>query len=194
MQCAVPPGARVRILDAAEQLVASIGGAHLTLDAVAQRAGVSKGGLLHHFPSKDLLLVGMIERHIERTDQRCALVRRALPDEPASDLKAWIIALLQPDPLRAATGAALFGAAVNNPGLLDGLRRHYADHVAKLTGPARDFALTATILLAVDGLLLGEVWRTSPFTEVQRAAIIDRLMSLAERAFEPRPATEQTVQ
>jgi AcrR family transcriptional regulator len=31
----------------------------LTLDLVAQRAGVSKGGLIHHFPSKHVLIEGL---------------------------------------------------------------------------------------------------------------------------------------
>ena len=39
--------ARDRILEAAERLVADVGAARLTLDAVAQGAGVSKGGFGH---------------------------------------------------------------------------------------------------------------------------------------------------
>ncbi|MCD0167012.1 TetR/AcrR family transcriptional regulator, partial [Deinococcus sp. 12RED42] len=31
-------------------------GASLSLDAVARAAGVSKGGLLHHYPTRDALL------------------------------------------------------------------------------------------------------------------------------------------
>ena len=56
---------RDRILDAAAQLVGEVGSGRLTLDAVAERAGLSKGGLLYNFPSKEALLTGMIERMIE---------------------------------------------------------------------------------------------------------------------------------
>jgi len=69
-----PAGARDRILEAADQLVAAQGASNLTLDAVAQAAGLSKGGLLYHFPSKDALLMGMLDRHCEQMDQRCAEV------------------------------------------------------------------------------------------------------------------------
>ena len=55
---------RERILDAASQLVCEIGAGRLTLDAVADRAGLSKGGLLYSFPSKDDLLRGMVERMV----------------------------------------------------------------------------------------------------------------------------------
>jgi AcrR family transcriptional regulator len=51
-----PASARDRILDAAESLICSRGIAGFTLDAVAQAAEVSKGGLLYHFSSKDKLI------------------------------------------------------------------------------------------------------------------------------------------
>lgn len=40
-----------RILDAAAEIARELGPGHLSLEAVATRAGVSKGGLLYHFPS-----------------------------------------------------------------------------------------------------------------------------------------------
>lgn len=54
--------ARDRILDAYEDLLAVEGERFATLDSVAARAGVSKGGLLYHFPSKDRLAEGLYER------------------------------------------------------------------------------------------------------------------------------------
>lgn len=51
-----------RLLDAFEALLVSGGSPAATLDAVAAKASVSKGGLLYHFPSKDDLVTGMLER------------------------------------------------------------------------------------------------------------------------------------
>lgn len=53
---------RDRILDAFESLLVGQGSRSATLDAVAEEAGVSKGGLLYHFPSRDDLVVGMLDR------------------------------------------------------------------------------------------------------------------------------------
>lgn len=53
---------RDRLLDAFETLVKSGGSRAATLEAVAAEAGVSKGGLLYHFHSKDELIDGMLER------------------------------------------------------------------------------------------------------------------------------------
>ena len=184
MQAASPlPAAKDRILDAAEQLVADEGASKLTLDAVAQAAGVSKGGLLYHYPSKDALLAAMIERHCEDLDRRCASELEHLPaDESSSRLKASILGVLKPRPGREDLGAALLAAAANNLALLDGARARYADHLAQLTASGGCFARSAVIMLAVDGLMLGEVWRLTPFTSEQRELIVKELLRLADEA------------
>jgi AcrR family transcriptional regulator len=58
------------IIDAAGAVVVEAGASHMTLDAVAAKAGVSKGGLLHHFPTKVALLEAMIKRQIEAHEKR----------------------------------------------------------------------------------------------------------------------------
>ncbi|WP_113700098.1 TetR/AcrR family transcriptional regulator [Nonomuraea lactucae] len=63
---------RDELLDAAEALLCDQGSAALTLAAVADRAGVSKGGLLYHFSSKEALIKGMVERLIDDFDQLMA--------------------------------------------------------------------------------------------------------------------------
>ena len=71
--------ARERLLAAAAELVREVGPGHLTLEAVAERAALSKGGS-YHFPSKDALLQGMVERMIEEVAarrRRCAAVSAA---------------------------------------------------------------------------------------------------------------------
>ncbi|MCF6469177.1 TetR/AcrR family transcriptional regulator [Nonomuraea sp. MG754425] len=59
---------RDELLDAAEDLLCDQGSTALTLAAVADRAGVSKGGLLYHYGSKEALIKGMVERLIEDFD------------------------------------------------------------------------------------------------------------------------------
>ena len=63
-----PPLARERVLDAFEAILIDEGGRAATLDAVARRAGVSKGGLLYHFASKDDLAAGLVNRLDTLTD------------------------------------------------------------------------------------------------------------------------------
>src|SRR5699024_9076109 len=52
---------RSKILEAAAFIIQSQGILSFTLEAVAKQAGISKGGLLYHFPSKEALVAGMVE-------------------------------------------------------------------------------------------------------------------------------------
>lgn len=64
-----PPAARDKVLDAFERLLIERGERETTLDAVAREAGVSKGGLIYHFNSRDALvdgLLGRLERLVEQ--------------------------------------------------------------------------------------------------------------------------------
>src|SRR6188474_3103029 len=57
-----PPRARESVLDAFEAILIDDGERAATIDATARAAGVSKGGLLYHFASKDALEAGLIGR------------------------------------------------------------------------------------------------------------------------------------
>ena len=67
--------ARDRVLDAYETLLIEVGAAAATLDAVAAAAGVSKGGLLYHFASKDALAEGLLGRLRERSTADADAIR-----------------------------------------------------------------------------------------------------------------------
>lgn len=56
------PVAREAVLDAFESLLIDEGERAATLDAVARLAGVSKGGLLYHFPNKEAMIAVLLER------------------------------------------------------------------------------------------------------------------------------------
>ena len=57
-----PTDTKEKLLDAFETLLDESGISGATLDAVAAKAGVSKGGLLYHFGSKAELVKGSLER------------------------------------------------------------------------------------------------------------------------------------
>jgi len=51
---------RRHILDAAAQVIAKVG-TRMTLAQVAEAAGVSKGGLMHHFSGREQLLIAVVD-------------------------------------------------------------------------------------------------------------------------------------
>ena len=82
--------ARARILDTALAVADRVGAAHLTLDAVAAEAGVSKGGLLYHFASKELLLRGVVEHHMAEHQRDLDLAATQFPPDAGGYLQAFV--------------------------------------------------------------------------------------------------------
>jgi AcrR family transcriptional regulator len=71
---------RARILDEAVKVIASSGYAAATNAAVAEAAGITRGAMLYHFPTREDLLEGVIGF---LQAERAELFRRAAEDLPA---------------------------------------------------------------------------------------------------------------
>ncbi|WP_136034711.1 TetR/AcrR family transcriptional regulator [Microbacterium sp. PF5] len=80
------------ILDAAVEALATHG-TGISLAAIAQRAGVSKGGLLHHFPSKDALILALVEDSNRKFREHVAEFLDLSENEPGKMLRAYVRAL-----------------------------------------------------------------------------------------------------
>jgi AcrR family transcriptional regulator len=57
---------RARLLDAATECLVELGYARMTTTEVADRAGVSRGAQLHHFPTKEELVLAAVEHVFAR--------------------------------------------------------------------------------------------------------------------------------
>lgn len=175
--------ARERLLDAAERVVVESGATHLTLDAVAKSAGVSKGGLLYHFPSKEALLEGMLARHFEDVD---AEVQRRLAGRNGKAsrgdrLRERVKVLLELHPERPAVGAAMIAASADSPEHMAPCRAQYRkllDEFARLPG---GFERAALVMLSVQGLLLAELLHLSPYTAAERARLVKAMLKAADQ-------------
>jgi AcrR family transcriptional regulator len=71
---------RQRLLDAAVDCLARLGWSGSTVAVVAERAGVTRGALQHHFPTREDLFTAAIE-HVAA--ERIAFVQARLGDLPA---------------------------------------------------------------------------------------------------------------
>ncbi|MGW3655437.1 TetR/AcrR family transcriptional regulator [Streptomyces sp. NPDC005151] len=74
--------ARVRIIDAAHQLMLTIGLARATTKEIARAAGCSEAALYKHFPSKEELFVAVLK---ERLPKLNPLLRRLTADPAAGE-------------------------------------------------------------------------------------------------------------
>jgi len=168
------------IIDAAEDVVMESGVSHLTLNAVVAKAGVSKGGLLHHFPSKNALLRAMIERQTEVFDEARRQILEELPKGPSCEPKSFIIALTNRSRDLDRLGVSLLAAVAHNPNLNEPIRKALDKTYTKLAVTDTPFEKTIVMALAAQALWLQDILLLSPFTERQSAEIIKELLRLCD--------------
>lgn len=70
-------GTRAKLLDAAIDCLVELGFAKTSTQEIARRAGVSRGAQLHHFPSKESLVIAAVEHLVDR---RLSEILEAEPD------------------------------------------------------------------------------------------------------------------
>jgi AcrR family transcriptional regulator len=80
---------KARILHAAADAVRSAG-PNVSLDAIALEAGVSKGGLMHHFPSRERLMVALVEALYGDFEAEVAAAVPRKDTEPGRLARAYI--------------------------------------------------------------------------------------------------------
>ena len=156
-------GTKRRILDAAEQVVLRDGVGHLTLDAAAAEAGLSKGGVLYHYPTRDALVAAMVTRIIQEFEDDIAayLPEPGSPEaaRPGAYTRAYVRATLEPAaPGQERLGAALLAAAAAEPDLLIPLQVAADGWQALLVDDGLDPALATVVRLACDGLWLCDLF------------------------------------
>jgi AcrR family transcriptional regulator len=158
-----------KLLDAAQAVVVRQGIANLTLDAVAAEAGVSKGGLLYHFPSKDRLVEALVTRTAQnwracymeayqRTPEGPGRMARALLSHCLSDAQGWTDQLRQ-------SSSAVFAALAQNPSLIEPMRAVYSDLHRRLAEDGLPAGVGETVAAALDGLWLDWVLGLAPVTQ-----------------------------
>lgn len=176
------PSCKALILDAAEQVVTESGALRLTLDAVAERAGVSKGGLLYHFPSKEALLQSMLERLLQRGVARRAEVE--LPDPPGvvRDLKCDLKASLMAMDRDLQVSSALLAAVANEPALLKPVLEFHQQRYGHMAPPGEAGDRRALLLLAADGLCFLQLLKVCPFDAERRETLVNKLIQLADES------------
>lgn len=176
------PNSREAILDAAEALASEVGANHMSLDAVAARAGVSKGGLLYRFPSKVALLQGLLERYVERLEAPRPRARKGngKVSEASRLLAARLAARGKDDIAKQRRGSfGMIAAIAEQPALLDPIRAAHDRIWVKFHQTSKDPELALLAWFALEGLLFVELFGTSPLSKGERAKFLKRLQSIA---------------
>lgn len=146
--------ARNVLLSAAQQVVVGRGAAHLTLDAVANDAGVSKASVLYDYKSKGALVHALVTHGLEAENARVEQVRRLLDGTEDSGIRARIAltARRRPSVDDRSAAVAIISALGCDPELKEIGRACVRETVDDITKTARNPRAALLALLALEGL------------------------------------------
>lgn len=203
------------LLDAAIRIVTRDGLGAMTLEAVAKEAGVSKGGLTHHFATKDALISAMLEhfaqRLIRELDRHAAddpqlkgrriraMLKVAYPELCVDESAGKTVARKKTARVkRGPTGGSsevqqLFFAAITasvvNPDLLKPLRRQAGELRERMLSQSSDGLWQVITWLVLDGLMLWQMLGLMPKNDPLQSRMLRLLYTLSSDP--PTAVTEQ---
>lgn len=170
---------RQKILRAAAQVINTKGVLALTLEAVAKEAGISKGGLLYHFSSKDDLMKGMNDFIMQDFIDE---VQRAANDDPCHEGKwtrAYTKVTFDQLDCEFEMNVAFLSAVAANPDFVKFISsdlRLLQDHIEN---DRIDPIVSTIVRLAVDGMYYNQLYGMNLKEDV-REQVLHHLISLTK--------------
>jgi AcrR family transcriptional regulator len=179
------------ICEAAIQIASRDGLLAMTLENVAREAGITKGGVMYHFPSKDELMRGVLEYFSQQCE---TMLMRRVVDDPEPRMR-WARCMLDclfppaaeqttsPGPLSSDVLARFFVAAltgaVTSPTAMQPLRELALRMRTRCLSDPRDGVEQLLVWLTIDGLLLwqfmGLIQPTDELIDQVGAALRERI-------------------
>lgn len=160
-----------KILFEANKIIAKKGLNSFTLEEVAKGAGISKGGLLYHFPSKDKLIQGLIQFYMKQFENKI-------------DKQRWLTSLVEEhfkfesEKLTCITG--LLAAVAMNQELLEPVRENNKRMLKKIK-ETKDPAMGMVIYLACYGMAFFKLFCMDELSQEDMQKVCNKLMDLSEK-------------
>jgi AcrR family transcriptional regulator len=188
------------ILTAAERVALRDGVLHLTVEAVAREAKLSKGGVLYHFATKESLIQAMLDRLIQYCEQEIAQHQQndAAPGRWTRAYVRKTLAPLTTYPGEAAfpeskeVGAGLIVAAATNPKLLEPLRKRFRTWQRAIERDGISPTRATVVRLAVDGLWLADVLGIWSLSDKLRRQVLNELIRLTRETHQEKGAPRES--
>lgn len=170
---------RDSVLDAAARVIARQGISAFTIEAVAQEAGITKGGVLHHFPSKESLMNGLIDQVIGTFNTRLSEELNAEPAEhPGRWLRAYIRTVFSVHYDNKNLMPALAAALNADHQLLERIRCNYKKSQQAAVQDGIDPVQATIIRLAVDGIVFSRALNLEVLDQETSRKVYDELLRL----------------
>lgn len=166
---------REKVLEAAEQLAWESGPKNLSLDAVAARAGISKGGLLYHFPNKAKLLKALVGSFVQRFESELEARVESQSDATNSMARAYLNLFVKEHESNRRPPSGLLAAMAENPDFLEPIRKHHRTLLDRMKLTASDPTMVMIVFLALQGLRSMELLTMGTVTASESVEIVERL-------------------
>lgn len=166
------------LIQAAAGVVHSQGVGSLTLEEVAREAGVSKGGLLYHFPSKEALVGAMMDFLLETFEAEIEAARDVGDAGPGSWLRAFVRATFDLDDEQRELNAALLAAAADYPDVLDAAREAFGRWQQRAIDDGINPARATVVRLAADGVWFADLFNFAPPAGPSRDQTLELLLEM----------------
>ncbi|SPY79010.1 HTH-type transcriptional repressor KstR2 [Providencia rustigianii] len=153
--------------------------AALSLNAVAKEAGVSKGGLLHHFPSKQELIHALFIELLDIMDTRIAVIMTSDINTNGRFSRAYLHYIGELKESDESFQLAFLSLAMPMEPVL---RKCWRDWMLQHLEDGDEFDnsyLGALVRYAADGLWLSALTEGPTLSEQERDAIIHRLTQIS---------------
>ncbi len=164
---------RGALLDAAERVVLRDGAGQLSMEAVAREAGVSKGGVLYAFSSKDALIDALFSRVFASMDKIVEDFIAKAGDSGENWAKAHVLASRNAETLINERSVALIANFMRSPEYRKGAREYYATVIDRLDLTTLAGRKARLALLACEGALLLRGFDFHPISAEDWTAIHD---------------------
>jgi AcrR family transcriptional regulator len=183
---------RKAALAAALTIIARDGPGRLTLDAIARESGLSKGGLMHQFHSKEAVLRALLEQQLAHfgkfsNDFRDKMATATRQPELATQIATSREIIAQ----QYSVAQAMLGALAQDPSLLADAREQDAERLAEIRAEASDPELAVLRWAAARGLALLAMLHLSPISDAELDRLFARLLDDTRWKAVEQPEREQ---
>jgi AcrR family transcriptional regulator len=169
---------REKILAAAADVARETGPGSLSLDAVASRAGVSKGGLLYNFPTKAKLMQALVEDYLRAFEQALEAARTA-GDSDESPLATYIKLSAEHAEESKPSASWIFSAIAEDPAFLTPIKSFRRQVFERLRGETPDLKALLVCYLAIEGLRSMNLFDSDVLSQDERRLLISSLLEIA---------------
>ncbi len=170
---------RDTLLDAAEAVVLSEGAARLTIEAVAKTAGVSKGGVLYHYRTKDTLIAAMLKRYFDRCEALASTLSLDYENHPNALTLGHIEATRRETTATNTKAAGLMAALVQSGSYIESIRTFYRRRLEEINLTTDEGQRARLALIAVEGAVLLSGFGFMEISDRAWNAVFDQAHKLA---------------